>query len=63
MRENRPSGSEGGGAGVNRLSLPLLGNDALRIPPSPLYSGERAGVRGSGCLAAIRPLTPDPSPP
>ena len=27
MRENRPSGSEGGGAGVNRLSLPLLVRD------------------------------------
>jgi hypothetical protein len=23
MRENRPSGSEGGGAEINRLSLPL----------------------------------------
>jgi len=25
MRENRPSGSEGGGAETNRLSLPLSG--------------------------------------
>ena len=25
MRENRPSGSEGGGAEPNRLSLPLFG--------------------------------------
>ena len=46
-----------------RVLAATLGRDASIMTPSPLYSGERVGVRGSGCFAAIRPLTPDPSPP
>ena len=45
MRENRPSGSEGGGVEANRLSLPLS-------PPAAEYA------RNRGLSPACRPLPP-----
>src|SRR5258705_2293893 len=41
MRENRPYGSEGGGAELNRLSLPLSRNGNLRSGELPLDHLER----------------------
>jgi hypothetical protein len=50
MRENRPSGSEGGGTGTNRSSLPLsasgavphLAAELLHLPDKPAGVGSPA---------------------
>ena len=47
MREIRPSGSEGGGAETNRLSLPLSSR-TLRVP---MRGGAEQGVGGGKALA------------
>src|SRR5262249_25952316 len=45
-----------------RVLAATLGWRPIQNDPSPPYSGERAGVRGFGCFAAIRPLPPTPLP-
>ena len=44
MRENRPYGSEGGGAELNRLSLPLSKRPSRRPPRT---KPERQGLAGN----------------
>ena len=56
MRENRPSGSEGGGAELNRPSLPLCVSVSVPGPrgASPLQVDALRPVAERNCVAARR---------
>ena len=61
MRENRPSGSEGGGAEINRLSLPLSVRGSLR-DRERAFGTEVISSAFLSCLAARLGRAGNPRP-